>query len=246
MKMVIKFAVISCSLCFLLYSETVTAQSSDPEFQTWTDITAYFFVSGRSAIGGDAGLRGVISSRDWTQLYFRPSYRFQYNNLDLSTGFAYFHTYNKGFSNVGEWRLFQQATIHWPSTRLLKFNHRLRFEQRFLSYKDPADGGPDNEFFSRVRYQFLIRSRDLSVFKQSVYLKAAIEFFQRNNSGDEAFINRNRFIFALGHRLPGKWWYEIHYMTQRSRQFEDDGLKTSEHIVRLRLFRSAVYKQRIE
>ena len=246
MKMNVNFAVITSSLSLLLYSNLLYSQDTDTEFQSWSDITAYFFISARSAIGGDAGLRGVASARDWSQIYFRPSYRFQYNNLDLSAGVAYFHTYNKGLSNVGEWRLFQQATVHWPSTHLVKFNHRLRLEQRFLSYKDPAEGEPDDDFSSRIRYQFLIRSRDLKVFKQSVYLKAAIEFFQRNNTGDEAFINRNRFILAVGHRLPGKWWYEIHYMAQRSRQFEDDGLKTSEHVLRIRLFRSAIYKQRIE
>ena len=242
----VKSAPFVISIALLFYSEIAYTQDTNAEFQTWGDVTTYYFLSGRSAIGGDAGFRGILSSRDWSQLYIRPSYRFQYHNLDLSAGVAYFHTFNKGLSNVAEWRLFQQATLHWPSTQLIKFNHRFRLEQRFLNYKDPAEGQPDTDYFNRVRYQFLIRTRDLSVVKQKIYLKAAIEFFQRSNSGDEAFINRNRFIFALGHRLQGKWWYEVHYMAQRSRQFEDDGLKTSEHIVRVRLFRSAIFKQRIE
>lgn len=242
----VKLATSIISIALQFYSEVAHTQNSNAEFQTWGDVTSYYFLSGRSAIGGDAGFRGILSSRDWSQLYVRPSYRFQHHNLDLSVGVAYFHTFNKDLSNIGEWRLFQQATLHWPSTQLIKFNHRLRLEQRFLNYKDPAEGQPETDYFNRVRYQFLIRTRDLSIVKQKFYFKAAIEFFQRSNSGDEAFINRNRYILALGHRLPGRWWYEIHYMAQKSRQFEDDGLRTSEHILRVRFFRSAIYKQRIE
>jgi hypothetical protein len=92
----------------------------------------------------------------------------------------------------------------------------------------------------------MIRTRDINIFNQKFYFKTAAEFFQKNNSGKEAFVNRNRLILAIGHRFKGKWWYEIHYISQRSRKFEEDGLKTSEHILRMRLFRAAIFRHRIE
>jgi hypothetical protein len=233
-------------LVTVFHSGQVIAQSKDPEFQTWTDFATFMFLSNRSAVGGDAGFRGIASAKEWSQFYLRPTYRYQFNTLDLAGGFAFFQTYNQEISNVTEWRLFQQATLHWPNTHLIKFSHRLRIEQRFLHYKDPVGDQQENEFFNRIRYQFMLRTRDLSLFQQKVYFKAATEIFQKQNAGNERFINRNRLVFAAGHRLPGKWWYELHYIAQLSRQYQDDGLRTSEHIFRIRLFRAAKFRHRIE
>jgi len=235
-----------CFLTSIFFTNVAEAQEDKTDFQTWTDFTTYLFVSNRSAVGGDFGIRGLLSSKGWTQLYIRPTFRFQYNSLDLAGGVGLFQTYNKSVSNITEIRLFQQATLHWPTTHILKFNHRLRFEQRFFNYNDPNQGDSKEDFSSRLRYQLGIRTRDFTVFKQKIYFKTAVEFFQKNNSGNEVFINTSRLIATVGHRLKGKFWYELHYISQRSRQLEEDGSKTSEHILRLRLFRAAVFRHRIE
>jgi hypothetical protein len=41
---------------------------------------------------------------------------------------------------------------------------------------------------------------------------------------------------GLGHRITSSFKYEIQYIYQNSRQYEDDGLKSLEHLLRLRLF----------
>ncbi len=230
----------------LFLSNAAEAQEDDTDFQSWTDFTTFIFVSNRSAVGGDFGIRGLLSSKGWTQLYIRPTFRFQYNSLDLAGGVGLFQTYNKDFSNITEIRLFQQATLHWPTTHLLKFSHRIRFEQRFFNYTDPNEGEPEHDFSSRFRYQMMLRSKDLNIFNQKIYFKAAVEIFQKNNSGNETFVNSSRLIATMGHRLKGKFWYELHFISQRSRKLEEDGLKTSEYILRLRLFRAAVFRHRIE
>ncbi len=246
MGRVFKWAYVIAIFIGVLFPNEAEAQGDDTDFQTWTDFTTYSFVSNRSAVGGDFGIRGLLSSKGWTQLYIRPTFRFQYNSLDLAGGVGLFQTYNKDVSNITEIRLFQQATLHWPTTHLLKFSHRARFEQRFFHYSDPSEGDPEDDFFSRFRYQLMIRSRDINIFNQKIYFKAAAEIFQKNNNGNETFVNRSRLILAIGQRFKGKWWYEIHYISQRSRKFEEDGLKTSEHILRLRLFRAAIFRHRIE
>ncbi len=243
--MVFRWAFIICFFASLIWSNVAEAQD-ETDFQTWTDFTTFIFVSNRSAVGGDFGIRGLLSSKGWTQLYIRPTFRFQYNSLDLAGGVGLFQTYNNDISNITEIRLFQQATLHWPTTHLLKFSHRLRFEQRFFNYNDPDEGDPEDDFSRRFRYQLSIRTRDVTVLNQKIYFKVAAEFFQKNNSSDEVFINTSRYIATVGHRFKGKFWYELHYISQRSRKLEEDGLKTSEHILRLRLFRAAIFRHRIE
>ncbi len=198
--MVFKWAFVICFYASLLWSNVAEAQDEN-DFQTWTDFTTFMFVSNRSAVGGDVGIRGLVSSKGWTQLYIRPTYRFQYNILDLAGGVALIHTNNKEFSNITELRLFQQATVHWPTTHLLKFSHRVRFEQRFFHYSDPSEGDPEDDFSSRFRYQLMIRSRDFNIFNQKFYFKTAAEFFQKDNSGNETFVNRSRLILAIGQRF---------------------------------------------
>lgn len=235
-----------CTFLAFLTPIVAVAQEDKNDFQTWMDFTTFRFVSNRSAVGGDAGIRGLLSSKGWTQLYIRPTFRFQYHSLDLAGGIGLFQTYNKDISNLTEIRLFQQATLHWPTTHLIKFSHRIRFEQRFFNYSDPSVGDLEDDFSSRFRYQLMLRSKDINIFNQKIYFKAAVEIFQKNNSGNETFVNSSRLIVTVGHRFKGKFWYELHFISQRSRKFVEDGLKTSEQILRLRVFRAALFRHRIE
>ena len=71
-------------LISLLLPNGAEAQEDEVDFQTWMDFTTFMFVSNRSSVGGDFGIRGLLSSKGWTQLYIRPTYRFQYNSLELA------------------------------------------------------------------------------------------------------------------------------------------------------------------
>jgi len=74
--------------------------------------------------------------------------------------------------------------------------------------------------------------------KRPIYFQAIWEEFTTlgKESADEIFINQARLHFAFGHRISNRFRYELHYIGQRSRQFSDEGLRTTQHIYRIRLF----------
>lgn len=73
------------------------------DFQTWSDITLTYFYTQNYSLGGDVGLRGVLSSKDWSLFYIRPTVHYTFSSsFKLSGGVASFNTINKYFSNSSE------------------------------------------------------------------------------------------------------------------------------------------------
>jgi len=73
--------------------------------------------------------------------------------------------------------------------------------------------------------------------KRPIYILGAWEFFYSlDDAVLEQFINNQRILGGLGHRITPRFKYEIQYIFQRSRKFVEDGLKTTEHLARLRIF----------
>lgn len=154
---------------------------------------------------------------------------------------AIFTTFSDVLKNTTEFRIFQEVSIAWPSFEYIKFYHRLRFEQRFFTYQDDSSIGPDlpNKFESRARYQLSAESSDIHFGNNNrpIFFLVAWEFFYAlNEEAVELFINNQRILGGIGHRLSPGFRYEIQYIFQKSRRFSDEGLKTSEHLPRLRLF----------
>lgn len=239
-----KFLIVTLCLSWGLTSSVVA--QNDAEVQSWFDLTYFYYITEKSGVGGDFGARAFVSSRDWSQVYVRPTYRYLFNDrIDLGGGIAFFHTFNKNNSNLSEWRLFQEANLDWPSFSSFRFNHRLRAEQRFFNYQDGTPDGSD-EFAARLRYQLTLETNDFKVFGKEFFALACMEYFQRQNANAESFINQNRFVFILGRRLNDYKRLEIHYIHQRSRRFIENGLESSEHIIRLRYFRTPRFMNRIE
>jgi len=123
------------------------------DFQTWTDITLTYFKTQKFSFGGDAGLRGIVSSKDWNSFYIRPTVHYKFTPIfKLSGGIGLFNTFNKSLNNTYELRFFQDLQISWPHIGWLDFYHRFRFEQRLFFYENL-----DNDLAVRGRY--LIRAR---------------------------------------------------------------------------------------
>jgi len=118
---------------------------------------------------------------------------------------------------------------------LLSLFYRLRFEQRFFFYEKRT-----NNFNWRVRYLLGIESKDIKGFnkKRSFFFQVMWEDFNTlgKESAYEYFINRVRIKAIFGHRISQKFRYELHYMWQRSRLYSDNGLETTQNIIRLRFF----------
>jgi Protein of unknown function (DUF2490) len=230
------------ALSILLATGESNAQSEEIDFQTWTDFTFTYLIKNRTNIGADFGVRGMVSKNDWNQIYFRPTYQYYFNRtIQAAGGVAIFATFSDVIKNTTEFRIFQEVSVAWPSFEYIKFYHRLRFEQRFFTYQNGSLLGNDlpNKFESRARYQLSAESLDIRLGNknQPIYFLVAWElFYALNEEAVELFINNQRIIGGVGQRLSPNFRYEIQYIFQQSRRFSDEGLRTTEHLLRLRLF----------
>jgi len=231
------------TLISLFYTIQSRAQGNDEvALYLWTDVTLNYWINNKSRFGGDAGLRSIVSSKEWKQFYVRPANRFYINPfINVGGAVAFFSTVNKAVGNVAELRLAQEAHLIWPNFMLIDFFHRIRLEERFLFYqKDQLFNETlQNELDVRSRYQLTAESQDFHLFQiiRGIYLRASFEYFlPLNQSAVERFINQTRIVGGYGHRISEKFRYELQYIWGRSRAFKEDGLKTSENIIRLRCY----------
>jgi hypothetical protein len=186
--------------------------------------------------GGDTGIRGFISNVDWNQFYFRSAAQYRFNPiLSMAGGPAFFGTFNTDNLDVHEFRLTEDLNISWPDLNVLSLFYRVRLEQRWFFYEG---GGSSHKW--RGRLLLGAQSRDLRLFtkKRSFYFLAIWEGFQNigNESAYEFFINQTRTHAAFGYKLSKRIKCELHYIWQGSRLFSDDGLQTTQHIIRFRFF----------
>ncbi len=235
-------------LLFFALSNLKAQDDSTVDIQTWFDIVGFMSLGKHSAVGGDIGVRGLISSRDWNQFYFRPTYRYALNGrTDFAGGAAIFYTANQQISDLIEYRIFQEVNAQWPTFDNFQFSHRVRFEQRFFDYRNlQTPYGDTDKFSARMRYQLTLESNDFTFMDQVMYSIGAVEYFQLHNANHESFINNLRLVGIIGHRLSLNFRYEIHYIFQKSRKYVEKGLRTSEHIIRLRIFHVPKILRKIE
>jgi hypothetical protein len=235
----IKGIVVLGIICFAIEAP---AQNSDIDFQTWTDFTFTYVIKNRTNIGADLGVRGVVSQNDWNQFYFRPTYQYYFNKtIQAAGGVAVFATFSEVIDNTNEFRIFQDVSLAWPTFASIHFYHRLRFEQRFFSYQEDSSFGLEipNDFEARTRYQLSLESLDIHLGKNNkpIFFTVGWElFYALNDAAVEQFINNQRLLGGLGQRLSPNFRYEVQYIFQKSRKYSDEGLKTSEHLLRLRFF----------
>jgi len=217
------------------------SQSNTSDFQTWSDITYFYSINNKLNIGGDLGVRGVVSKNNWNQYYFRPSLRYFFNNtIQASGGVGLFNTRSEEIINTLEVRIFEEVKLSWPTFEYIHFRHRVRIEQRFFTYEENplVFSNLPNDFDLRARYQIVLESSDIIVFNSDkpIYLQAAWELFSKPDSTTiEPFINQNRTLIGFGHRVSPNLKYQLQYIYQKSRKLNEDGVKTTEHIIRLKI-----------
>ena len=128
------------------------------------------------------------------------------NNLLLGYGYILSQNYVDGMVeekiSIEEHRIYQQF-ITKQSFGRIKFQHRYRFEQRFV----------EDDFRLRFRY-FLalnVAINQPTVTDKTVYFSAYNELFINNNRD---FFDRNRLYGGLGYRFNKNIRIEIGYMNQ--------------------------------
>ncbi len=214
----------------------LSGKSQDVDNQLWINYMLTIPANQNFSYGGDIGLRGLISNQEWNQVLIRPTATYRFNQtIGVAGAVALFSTFNRDVENLYEFRIHLDVNISWPDLTVLSLFYRLRIEQRFFFYKNLP-----NDFNLRIRYLIGIESQDFTFIgsKRPIYFQAIWEGFKTvgDESAYQIFINSVRVHFAFGHRVSNKFRYELHYITQRSRQFSDSGLETTQNIYRIRFF----------
>jgi len=222
-------------------SSQVFAQSETNTFQTWTDVNLNYSLNNKITLGGDIGLRGMVSRNNWNQFYVRPTFRLFFNRtVRMSMGVAYFFTSSDIVQNVRELRFFQQVIITWPKFEYIAIKHRVRLEERFFAYGDQIVlNTPRSDKEIRSRYQIGLESADFKLFKENNYLYFLTNFeafFHFDDFAFEQSINNTRTTLGFGHRIGSSFRYELNYIFQNSRLLTKDGVATTENILRIRFF----------
>lgn len=233
-----RFAIPILAIAFFFFSQS--GRSQDVDNQLWINYTLTVPASTNFSYGGDVGVRGLVSNQDWNQILIRPTATYRFNQtIRVAGAVALFSTFNRDVKNLYEFRIHQDLNIRWPDLSVLSIFYRLRIEERFFFYENLP-----NDFNVRVRYLIGIESQDFTFLgsKRPIYFQAIWEGFKTlgDESAYQIFINSVRIHFAFGHRISNKFRYELHYINQRSRQFSDSGLQTTQNIFRIRLFQRIV------
>ncbi len=207
----------------------------DTDFQTWSDYTSIYRINDKWRYTGDYGIRGVLSGNDGVAVFVRPNFRFSRRPfLSYHGGLGVFFSNGIDLPNIFEIRPWQGLQLLWPKPFSLVFRHYFRLEERFT-----IRSGDGSDFGLRFRYQIQFKSPNLHLRvlpEHPFYLYSHLEIFMNMGKAvEESFVNRNRLTFGLGNHIAQRWRFEVVYIRQGSRKDSEDGLKTSEHILRFRL-----------
>lgn len=224
----------------LIFTGTITltgnGQSQSVDEQFWMDYNLNVPVSRKFSYGGDAGIRGLISNRKWNQIYFRPSVRYKFHeSFNISGSIATFNTFHENTQNAHEFRGTFDFNAEGPDFLYIMPFYRLRIENRSFFYDELPN---DNKW--RGRLLIGIETWDFKGLneKRSFFFQGIWEGFQTlgKESAYEVLINQTRIYAAFGHKLSEHIRYELHYIWQRSREYEEAGLQTTQNVIRFRFF----------
>jgi hypothetical protein len=216
-----------------IISANSNAQSND--HQLWLNYAPKVQVNKHFSYGGDIGVRGLISNRDWNQILLRPSVGYRFSRIfSLSGATGIFHTFNRESSDQTELRIHEEVNIRWPDLNIIEIFYRLRIDHRWF-----FGDANDEDYNTRIRYLFGLETADFRLFgTKTWYIQGIFEGFKtpQDEDASEFFINRSRIHAVLGRRISDRIRLELHYINQKSRVEDIDGLITSQNIYRLRVF----------
>lgn len=234
----IVFAIISSLTISMVPLSIGMAQNlENADFRFWSDVTFRSHFSAKWNLNSEIGVRGLISTRDWTTLTARPTFIYRLNRLfEARGGAGVFYTMfqESNVNNLTELRFHQEARVRWPQVNGFDFNHMFRFEERFFYLR-----GAENRFSARFRYRLTMTTPDFTVFKMErpfYVLVSGDFFFPVAGVLNNFFSNNYRLILGLGNRHSKKMRYEVQYFWQRSRINVSESFQLSDHILRLRFF----------
>jgi hypothetical protein len=206
------------------------------EFHTWTDAATIYKFSDTFRYDGDYGLRGVLTDRNWSLLYLRPSVRYKNRSwVSLHGGAALFYNFLKQTEDLPEFRPWIGVRVTGPRPGGFVFTNYFRLEWRAFYIKSSSDW----ETGFRGRWQLQVVTPRFAVKSvEELYLLTSIEpFWDIGSSIAGSFGDRFRFNFGVGKAFGQSLRVELNYLFHKIRLIEEDGeLEADDHVVRLRFF----------
>jgi hypothetical protein len=189
------------------------------------------FKNSQFGLQGDLQYRNFNLGGDLEQLLIRSgvTYKPKRTDVTLTLGVAHVTTGVIGESNQtsSETRIYQEALLPLKVGQRLYFNHRFRYEQRFVENQD---------FRTRFRYNLFLNIplNKTSLSKNAVYIALYNELFinGEKNIGDGRTVDvfdRNRFYAGLGYGISDKLRLQLGFMNQSSEVAGKDQLQISLH-----------------
>jgi hypothetical protein len=221
----------------LVAPDPVAAQYSESSyFETWTDIATIYNFSDRLRYDGDYGVRAALSTDDFTQVYLRPSVRYETLPwLRLHGGLGWFHTFFQDAEDADEIRPWLGIRFVGPRPGGWLIQNYFRLELRAFEF----GGGSESAW--RGRWQLQVRSPDFRIASaEGFYALAFVEAFHTFDAEIQGFAaERLRLNLGAGKTLSRAWRVELNGMYQKGRVEEGlTGFDLDEGILRLRLFYS--------
>jgi hypothetical protein len=124
-----------------------------------------------------------------------------------------------------------------PPKRRIVIRDRMLTEWRNFFYSRAGSGSDSTvRFRNRLEFQISLNKPKLTD-DGANYLLSDWEWFIPLDDPTERFANRQRIRAGYGHRRSVKWRFEVLYIWGRSRDTTNEGFKTSDHIIDLRVKR---------
>lgn len=198
-------------ICFLLlFTLPLVASSQDSNLGNWLMYFGNKSLSTNWNWHHEVQYRNYNAIGDLEQLLLRTGvgYNLSENNNNVLLGYGYILSQNylddsDDKLDVNEHRIYQQFITKQKFGRF-SFQHRYRFEQRFV----------ESDFRLRFRY-FLginVALNNKEMMDQTVYLSAYNEIFLGTEQAN--VFDRNRLYGGLGYRANPRLRFELGYMNQ--------------------------------
>ena len=226
----------------IIATTTPRSAASQPfefsEFHTWTDVATIYKFGDAFRYDGDYGIRGFLTSDDWTLIYLRPSVRYKTHSwLRLHGGIALFYNFFKTVEDLPELRPWVGVRFVGPKPGGWTISNYLRLEHRAFYLKDEDKW----DTVWRGRWQLQVTTPDFAIgAAESFYALASIEPF----TGFGASINgilgeRIRTNIGMGKRVTPALRIDLNYVFHKIRVSEAGrDFDLDDHVVRLRFFYS--------
>ncbi len=216
------------TVLFLGFTQTSKAQVDEDQLGAW-----YIYIWSTQFNESQWGIQGDVQYRNWDligdleQLLIRGAATYKPKNTDVKLALGYAHITSGAFgesdATATENRIYQEANLPQKIGGKLSFNHRFRYEQRFVDGLD---------FRTRFRYALFLTVplKGKTVEAKSWYLSFYNELFinGERDIGDGRSVeifDRNRLFGSLGYAVKKNLKIQVGAMRQTTNNVDKTQLQ---------------------